>query len=207
MASVLARAKLARAARRLNESARHGKRLPSLILVTDEARALRALAAARVLPRGAAILLRHRDDASRRNLATALADVAHARGLALLIAGDPALAAAVNAAGIHFSEARMPELAFWRTRQPRWLITAAAHSERALWRAARAGADAALLAPVFPTFSHPGATALGALRCRLLASRAPLPVYALGGVSARTAAQLHGARLAGLAAIDGLIPG
>jgi thiamine monophosphate synthase len=38
-----------------------------------------------------------------------------------------------------------------------------------------------------------------------MASRAILPVYALGGVNAQTVQRLAGARLAGIAAIDGLL--
>jgi thiamine monophosphate synthase len=42
-------------------------------------------------------------------------------------------------------------------------------------------------------------------RLRLMAARAALPVYALGGVNGQTAQRLAGARLAGIAAIDGLM--
>jgi len=72
-------------------------------------------------------------------------------------------------------------------------------------RAARAGADAALLSPVLPTASHPGARVLGAVRFAALCARAPLPVYALGGIGRGTARRLHGARVAGIAAIGGVI--
>jgi thiamine-phosphate pyrophosphorylase len=88
---------------------------------------------------------------------------------------------------------------------PSWLVTAAAHSEYALACAARAGADAALLAPAFPTLSHRERASLGVARLRLMAARATLPVYALGGVNAQTAQRLAGARFAGIAAIDGLL--
>jgi len=37
-----------------------------------------------------------------------------------------------------------------------------------------------------------------------MAARAILPVYALGGINAQNAQRLAGARLAGIAAIDGL---
>ena len=39
-----------------------------------------------------------------------------------------------------------------------------------------------------------------------MAARAALPVYALGGVNAQTIERLVGARLAGIAAIEGLVP-
>jgi len=86
------------------------------------------------------------------------------------------------------------------------MITAAAHSERALATARIACADAALLAPVFATPSHPEREPLGLLRARLIAARAGLPVYALGGVNAETASRLAHADFAGIAAIEALLP-
>ena len=201
MPSAVERAKLARAAFALNASSV----LPPLILMTDEKRLRDPAAAARALPRGAAIILRHTMSDTRRFLAQALIRIAHERGLLLLIAGDAALAARIGADGLHLPETRMSEAMHWKATHPSWLITAAAHSERALACAARAGADAALLAPAFPTLSHAERPSLGVTRLRLMAARAALPVYALGGVNARTAQRLAGARLAGIAAIDGLM--
>ena len=60
--------------------------------------------------------------------------------------------------------------------------------------------------PAFPTLSHKERASLGVTRLRLMAARAVLPVYALGGVNAQTAQRLAGARLAGIAAIEGLLP-
>jgi thiamine-phosphate pyrophosphorylase len=204
MASVLNRAKLARAARALN--AGNGRPdLPALILMTDQARVPDPVAAARILPRGSAVILRHTDPKLRASLSLALIDVARARGLVLLIAGDAQLAADIGAHGLHLPEARAREAARFRAVKPQWLITAAAHSERALATARIAGAEAALLAPVFPTSSHPDRECLGLLRARLIAARAGLPVYALGGVNAQTVGRLAHANFAGIAAIEGLM--
>src|SRR5258708_26417734 len=89
MPSAVERAKLARAALALNASSG----LPSLILMTDEKRLRDPVAAARALPKGAAIILRHTAPDTRRLLAEALRRVAREYGLLLLIAGDAALAA------------------------------------------------------------------------------------------------------------------
>jgi thiamine-phosphate pyrophosphorylase len=200
MPSAVERAKLARVALALNE----GSGLPSLILMTDEKRLGDPVAAARLLPKGAAIILRHTMSETRRALGQALSRLAHERGLLLLIAGDAALAARIGAHGLHLPETRASEAKHWSCVHPSWLITAAAHSERALASAARAGADAAILAPAFPTLSHRGRASLGVARLRLMAGRATLPVYALGGVNAQNVQRFAGARLAGIAAIDGL---
>jgi thiamine-phosphate pyrophosphorylase len=75
------------------------------------------------------------------------------------------------------------------------------HDAAEIADANRIGADAALLSPVFPTRSHPGAGAIGPAGFRELAKLAQMPVIALGGMTAVTAAQLGWPRWA---AIDGL---
>jgi len=81
------------------------------------------------------------------------------------------------------------------------LRLATAHDLRDIGAAARAGAHAVLLSPVFATRSHPGAPAMGALRFNCLARLSPLPVLALGGMTRRRMRQV---RSHGFAAIDGL---
>jgi thiamine-phosphate pyrophosphorylase len=189
---------LAKQARRLNARAPRGRGLPALLLLTDEARLPDPCGAAARLPRGAGVILRHYGAPSRAALAARLAALCRRRGLKLLVAEDWRLAAAVRAQGVHLPE--RPQRRF-RPR-PGWLVTAAAHSAPALVRAARLGADAALLSPAFPTRSHPGRPALGAVRFARLAHAAPLPVYALGGVNGENARRLRGA--IGVAAIGAL---
>ncbi len=203
MASVLSRAKLARAARMLNVTY---PRLPPIILMTDERRLPDPIAAICALPRGAAVILRHTDAGTRANLAARIVPIAQSRGLVLLIANDAVLAARMRCDGIHFSESRVPEAAHWKVRRPSWLITAAAHSARAVARAAACGVDAVLLSAPFATQSHMERPALGAARFRLIAQSAAAPVYALGGIRARNVNALAGTRLAGIAAIEALTP-
>ena len=83
------------------------------------------------------------------------------------------------------------------------MITVAAHSLIALQHARHLGADAALLAPVFATASHPDARPLGPLRFSAWAGESPVPVYALGGVTAANAGRLAGSGAAGIAGIAG----
>jgi len=202
MASEVARAKLARAARALNV----WPGLPALIFMTDQRRLPDPASVARSLPKGTAIILRHIDDKARASLAETLHPIVRERALLLLIAGDAALAARIGADGLQLPEARLREAAHWKALWPAWLVTAAAHSARALAAAKRAGADAALLAPAFPTLSHWERPSLGVSRFRLMARQMQLPIYALGGVNAQTVQRLAAARLAGIAAIEGLIP-
>ena len=131
----------------------------------------------------------------------ALAEELH--GLAcLLIADDPMLAEAIGAAGLHLPEARMKQALHWRVRHPDWIITSSAHSLRALMGAA--SLDAVFLSPIFATTSHRDAKPLTPVRAAFIAAQAPVPVYALGGVTARNAARLAPV-FSGIAAIGSLL--
>ncbi len=180
--------------------------LPPLILMTDPARMADPVAAFAELPRGSAVILRHYDDPDREALGRNLLKLTRPAGLRLLIAGDARLACRLGADGLHLPEwmARRGG-ARWRAwRRPGWLITAAAHSPAALCRALRAGADAALLSPVFATKSHPGAKVLGAVRFTAWCRRAPLAVYGLGGITTETARRLGLSPAVGIAAFGGM---
>lgn len=150
--------------------------LPRLWLLSDERNDTVIEDALRRLPRGSGFVFRHYHlpPSERHARFEKLARIAHARGHVVIFAGQ-----------MHRDLPR--------------LVTA--HSLREIARANRAGADAVLLSPVFPTRSHPGAKALGPLRFRLLAIRAAMPVIALGGMNPRTARRLGWPRWA---AIDGL---
>jgi len=192
---------------RLNRSAGAIPPLPGVLLLTDEKRLPDPLPAAAALPPGSAVVLRHYDAPGRAALATMLQRLCAARRLRLLVANDWRLAAAVGAAGVHLAEGLLPRAPVSRLRARGWLVTAAAHGVPALWRAARAGASAALLSPVFATASHPGARSLGALRFAATVQQAPLPVYALGGIDAGNVRALQESGAVGVAAIAGLTPG
>ena len=169
--------------------------------MTDAHRAPHPLLIARVLPKGAAIILREYDNPRRGALAAQLKAVCVARGLKLIIGADVELACKLNADGVHL---------------PRWLrhanimpkdmiVTAACHDASEFNRAKQAGANLAFLSPAFPTHSHKGAPALGAERFRKLANASPLPVLALGGVDETNALKLSGQNTVGLAAIGAFL--
>jgi len=198
----LARIRLARAASVLN--ARCDQCLPALVLMTDDERLPDPLGAARLLPRGSMIVVRARQASHRSKLAMSLRPIARANGLRLVIANDPMLARGLGADGVHFSQSNARQAHVWRARQPRWLITMAAHSLAASISARQLGADAVYLTPIFPTKSHPGRESLGSARARLIARQAQVPVYALGGLNEQNVRQLGNGAFAGLAAVGGL---
>jgi thiamine-phosphate pyrophosphorylase len=193
------RAKLARAAARLN--ARNGRGLPSLVLMTDDARDADWAEAVSALPRGAAVIVRHREPLAREMLARRLRGVALARGVKLLIADDEALAVRVRADGMHVPQRYGAKAAAIKARHPHWLVTASAHEASAV----HAPADAVIVGPVFATASHPGAASLGVARFASLATGTPRRVYALGGVDAASAQRLSAMPICGIALIGGWI--
>ncbi len=184
--------------------------LPPLLAMSAGVRPDPVFRLARGLAPGCGLILRHyrMDAGGRAKLAHDLAAVCRAGGIRLLIGGDPKLAGAVGAQGVHYPEGLLRRAGRLRRGavrpgwvRPGWLITAAAHSSAAARRAEQAGADAVLLSPIFPTPSHPGAAGLGLMQLAHICHRARLPVYALGGI--RTPAQARACLHAGAAGLAG----
>lgn len=173
--------------------------LPALFFFTDPERTPDPVRSAARLPRGTAIVYRHFGAADRGRTARRLASMCRARGLYLLIAADPRLAERVGAHGVHWPEQRLPH-----SRKTRGLVTVSAHGPKGVARAARFGADACVLGPVFPTRSASGRAPLGLFRASQLARASTIPVIALGGVNAETAHRLPGRGFAGLASVGAL---
>ena len=136
----------------------------------------------------------------------ALAQAVHARtreaGAVLMINANVALAQQLGLDGVHLPSSELMRLRSRPLAGERWLA-ASCHCERELVHAAQIGVDFAVLGPVLPTLSHPGAPALGWETFGRLCALAPLPVYALGGMTAADAAtaRAHGAQ--GVAGISG----
>ncbi len=173
------------------------KPLPALWLISDarnDAGLERALAK---LPRGSGWIYRHYHLAGPERYARfrALRQIARAKGHVTILADSALTAREWGADGIYGAPRALTP------RRSGLIHLATAHDFAELGLAARLGADAALLSPVFPTRSHPGGGVLGPVRLRLLARQAPLPVIALGGMTAAKARALGWPRWA---AIDGL---
>lgn len=190
---------LAAAARRLN---RRRDALPALWLMTDENRLPDPTPVLAALGRvGGGLILRYRDPTAHRRDIARIRRLSRIVSVPVLLAGPVALARRFGLAGAHYAEARARATP-GRPRRRLWL-TCAAHDRRALARAARIGADAAIVAPVFATKSHPDARTLGPLRLARLIRGSAVPVIALGGIDATTARRLP-PRVAGIAAIGAL---
>ena len=177
------------------------KALPALLFFTDPERTPDPAVVARRLPRGAAIVFRAFGAADAGAQAVALKRIARVRGLKLLIGQDAALAQRVGADGVHLPERLAHFAGPLKRARPGWIVTAAAHSRRAVLAA---DADAVVISPAFPSRSQSAGAPLGPMRLAMLArGRA---AYALGGVNNKTARRLLDAGLIGLAAVEGLAP-
>jgi thiamine-phosphate pyrophosphorylase len=179
----------------------------TLVAVTDERRGGDPLALAARLPRGSTLIFRHYDAPDRSVLAIELARICREKRIRLLVAGDAALAGRLRA-GLHLPDGLAarpsPAIRLWSRRgRP---LTAAAHDRMGIARAGRLGVQAALLSPLFPTLSHPGAKALGLLAFRRLARGAAVPVMAMGGIDRTTVPLVKTLPLAGLAAVSAFNP-
>lgn len=199
---VRALAAMARALRRAagNPRAANGMVLPALIAVSDADRMADPVAATASLPPHTAVLLRHYRHPGRTRLAHGLAAACRARNLTLIVAGDAELARAVGAAGVHYPEGTPFIVA------PGLFTTVAAHSLAAVHAAAADGADAVLLSPVFATASHPAVRAMGVAQFARMVAASPVPVFALGGITAANAPRLTGSGAAGIAAVGAFAP-
>lgn len=181
-----------------------GAALPALWLLSDTARLGDPRTALLRLPRGAGFIFRHYDHPEREAMAKQLRLICRRRGILFLLAGDARMALRLRADGAHFPERLAHKARALRAAKPGLIISAAAHGARSLQRAAEFGADAALLSPLFPTQSHPGAAALGVVRFAQLCRRARIPVIALGGIGPASARRLKGCAASGIAGVSAI---
>ncbi|HCS12807.1 MAG TPA: thiamine phosphate synthase [Zetaproteobacteria bacterium] len=195
-------------------SAKHsaGER-PELLLITDHVRypgeAFFVSVEAALQGGADAVLAREKQMDSARLLAfcSRLRELTRQYDARLLVHTQADVARAVGADGVHVSSVDIRELPAMR----RWLnkpdisLSASCHDAAQLRQASDAGADFALLSPVFPTASHPGEAHLGVERFSELAAASPLPVIALGGITPENRAELANYPVAVISALLGAV--
>lgn len=157
---------------------------PPRWLLTDARLADHGLSAARRLPPGSAIIVRSDGlgPAARRRLIWRLRLIARARGLRLFVAGvSPENARRLGAGGVHLRGRSAVEAA--RARRLGLITSAPVHNLAEADEAARAAVDHALISPLHPTRSHPGAATLGTRSFIRLAMASGAHPVALGGMN------------------------
>jgi 8-oxo-dGTP diphosphatase len=114
-----------------------------------------------------------------RELALKMLPLIRAHDARLIINADIELAKEIGVDGVQLTAAQLSEL---RERPDLEWCAASCHSSEELRRAEALGCDFALLSPVQPTRSHPGAPHLGWKNFAAIAAGSSIPVYALGGL-------------------------
>lgn len=152
-----------------------------------------------------AILVREKELTSAKLLALAsrLRHITRAHQARLIIHTQADIAHAVDADGVHVASSDMntiPAIRSWLN-NPEMSLSASCHNAEELAQAQQMGADFAMLAPVFPTRSHPGAPSLGVAAFQRLVAQAGIPVIALGGITTGNCQQLASKHLAVISAI------
>jgi 8-oxo-dGTP diphosphatase len=147
-----------------------------------------------------------RIDAGRwQGLVGAAVALVRAAGAEVFVNGDPDLARTFGV-GLHLRSAQLagfdPDA--WPAALP---LAASCHDRVELHHAERIGCAFAVLGPLHPTPTHPGATGMGWPGFSTLRESVSLPLYAIGGLGPDDIAHArsHGAQ--GIAAIRSLWPG
>ena len=184
---------------------------PLLTLITDTARYSGEpffAACDQALANGVdAILVREKDLTSARLLALAsrLRDITRSHQARLIIHTQADIAHAVDADGVHVASgdiSTIPAIRSWLNKSE-MSISASCHNAEELAQAQQSGADFAMLAPVFPTQSHPGAPSLGVDVFQKLAAQTDIAIVALGGITTGNQQKLASNNLAVISAILG----
>jgi len=144
------------------------------------------------------VQVRDKDHWERNRLIYVVTRMAQECGARVLVNGGPA------ADGIHLTSAQLMTLRDRPKAAPGCtLIAASCHTVDELGHAMAIGLDFAVLGPVKPTRSHPGAPVLGWDGFRRIAEGASIPVFAIGGLRPADLDEARRAGAHGLAMIRG----
>ena len=156
------------------------------------------------LPRKAAIIYRHFGKSDRLEEAKRLRQITFKNQQQLLIGADPDLAIQVGADGVHFKrDESFTHPKIWRTRCPEWIITMAG-IKSGQYLQSLSILDGLLVSSVFKSQSPSAGPPIGVKAFANYAKTLDCPVFALGGINAKTAPCLIDSGAYGLAGIRGL---
>jgi len=131
-----------------------------------------------------------------------LAPEARRFGCRMILNGRPDLAAEAGASGVHLPSTGLPTSRVRASFPSPFMIVRSCHSEGEVVEAAREGADAVTLGPLFETPSKSGlGPPMGPAAFTAVCTRSALPVIALGGISGANLREVARTGAAGVAAI------
>lgn len=138
--------------------------------------------------------------AARERFARRVVALAHRAGARVLINGDGDLARKVGADGVHLKSRQLMQTA----RRPAMALAGAScHNALEMARAAELELDFVVLGPVRATASHPDAQIMGWEGFGELVPDYPLPIFAIGGMTAADLETAWASGAHGIAAIRG----
>ena len=183
---------------------------PCLMLVTDcsrlRGRTLEEVASLAVDGGVTVVQLRENDLPTRElyDLAITLRAVLRGRGL-LLVNDRVDVALAAGADGVQLPERGLPARAVREIAGEACVLGRSVHSFDAAVRAEAEGADFVLAGTIYTTASKPGQTPAGVELVRAAVQAVPVPVVAIGGVTAENAGELIEAGAGGVAVIGAIM--
>lgn len=175
------------------------KPLPKFLFLSDDQRIKNPAQVIKGLGPNCGVILRDYNNPNRTALIKTVIKQAKQQQLSLFIAnsGDNVVRGAHNQHWPNTGRGGQ------RRHARHQIVTTSAHNLGDLGRANRLGVDAVLISPVFTTKSHPDKKPLNIHRFARFARLAKMPVYALGGISAKSAKQLLQYKIAhGIAGIS-----
>lgn len=181
----------------------------SFHLITDRGAAPDLLAAVAGAVEGGVDWVQVRDKSAAAadlyDLALGVARVARPLGVGVLVNDRVDVALAAGAAGVHLARRSLPPDVVRRLVPPGTLVGVSVHSVEEAVEAAAAGADYVTFGSVFPTRSHPGQAPRGLDELARVVAAVPVPVLAVGGITADNASSVAGTGAAGVAVITGVL--
>lgn len=155
-------------------------------------------------PPSIAVIYRHFGAADKLEVAQKLRHITFAKKQQLLIGHDPELAIKVGADGVHFKrDVGVTLPALWRKRCPDWLITMAG-LKSGKYEGDVSVLDGLFLSSIFDSQSPSAGPAKGVKWLTEQTAHLNVPVYALGGLSKKTAPTLIGTGVSGVATVSGI---
>ena len=195
---------VAQTATSLFQSRRKPCRLPPFIFMSDPKLIPNLPTVAQRLPRKAAIIYRHFGKSDRLEEAKKLRQITFKNQQQLLIGADPDLAIQVGADGVHFKRDKsLTHPKIWRARCPQWIVTMAG-IKSGQYSADLSILDGLLVSSVFKSQTPSAGLPIGVKAFTNYTKTLDCPVFALGGINARTAPKLIHSGAYGLAGIRGL---
>ena len=124
------------------------------------------------------------EDDAYRALAKKVIALTHHHGARVMLVGDPAWVSELGADGLHLDSKALAACAE-RPLPEHYLLAVSGHGLEALRKGESIGASFAVLSPINYTSAHPDIEPLGWEGIKNVTSKLSIPVYALGGVSAK----------------------